>query len=410
MGVIRSLFTGKPDPVVATAIERSTSQAPVFTTIVDSGTLYGVQTLDEAMRWTQGHTRITRREAISVPAVKAARDKIAGGLGQLPLRVLDAQNRDGSATFSPSIFPQAEEGIASTVTWTNVVDDLLFSKYAYLLVTNTSWHYKPSVVVRLDPETVTYRPDLRVFQSTTGNGSAQQWPADSQIIRIESPNDPLLVAGARAIRMLGRLEAAALNSAEGVPPNDFFTPAEGVDPFDPTDPDDRAALVQMLDDWQSARLSRSTGYVPAALKYNTNAWSPEQLQLVEARAMAIGEIARLTGLDADELGLAVSTRTYANMQDRRRQFLDFTLGPYMRAIETRLSMDDVTPRGYKVRFDTDDFTKADDKTTAETDEVLIRSGVLTVNEVRARRGLEALAEPPAPAPAIKAPETEEASA
>lgn len=407
MGLMRRRKS-QPEPVMSADIVPA---APVFSTVVDSGTLYGVQTIDEALRWMQGFSRITRREAITVPAVKAARDKIAGAIGQLPLRVLDGDNRVVT-DFSPSLFPQPEEGTASTVTWTNVVDDLMFSKYAYLSVTARGWHGKPAAAVRLDPETTTYRPDLRVFKTASGNGTANEWQADANLIRIESPNDALLVAGARAIRVLGRLEVAALNSAEGVPPMDYFTPAEGVDPVglgDPEDPEVQEFIRSILDGWGEARRTRSTAFVPAALKYNTNAFNPQQLQLVEAREMAIAEVARLTGIDTDDLGLNTTSRVYFNAQDRRRAFTDIVLGPYMRAIETRLSMDDVTPRGLRVRFDTADFTKADDLDSAQTDEILVRSGVLTINEVRERRGLQPLDNPQPPAPA-KVPEQEEASA
>lgn len=389
MGVIRDIFFGRPSPVIdvltAAAEPPSTDVAPRFTSI-DTGTLYGVQTLDDALAWVQGASRVSRREAIQVTAVKRARDLIAGGLGQLPLRMYDADNK----VVDWSLLSQPEEGVASTVTWTNVIDDLIFNKHAFLRVKNLGWHGLPADVTRLDPESVTIRPDLRVYYTGSGNGTAQEWVPDGQLIRIDSPNDALLVAGARAIRALGYMEQAGLNAAGGSPPMDYFTPAEGVDPAD----DDE--IVAILDAWKAARKSRSTGYVPAALKYNSNGFSPEQMQLVQAREFAITEIARLTGVDAEDLGVSTTSRTYFNAQDRRRYLIDLTFGPYMRAVEAALSMDTVTPRGFRVRFDTSDFGKADDLTSAQTDEVLIRSRVMTVDEVRARRGLEPL---PAAAPA-----------
>src|SRR5690606_9946756 len=144
---------------------------------------------------------------------------------------------------------------------------------------------------------------------------------------------------------------------------------------------------QFLDDWAAARRQRSTGYVPVALKHNTNNVNPEQLQLAEARTFAIAEIARLTGIDAAALGVSTTARTTVNTQDRRAPRLDCVFGPYRRAIEDRLSMPDVTPRGFVARFDTADFARADDLTTAQTDETLLRARVLTVNEIRARRKL-----------------------
>jgi hypothetical protein len=67
-----------------------------------------------------------------------------------------------------------------------------------------------------------------------------------------------------------------------------FTPKEGVDPGSPE------VIQAMLDEWDAARSRRATGYVGAALDYNAVGWSPEQLQLADARQHAVLEIARAT--------------------------------------------------------------------------------------------------------------------
>lgn len=364
------------------AASEATAKNVVFATSIDPGTLYGVESIDQAMVWTQGNARVSRREARAVPAVKRAEDLIAGGLGQLTLQLLDPNSKPVDWT----LLSQPEVGVQSTITWTNVIADMMYDSRAWLQITHMGWHGKPAHVVRLDSDTMTVQPELKVYRSETGSGSALVWKPDPHLIRIDSPNAPLLVAGARAIRALGRLEAAALNSAEGVPPSDYFENATEVEPFE----DDEEAQ-EFLDAWAAARRARSTAKIPFGLKYHVNTFSPKDLQLVEAREMAIAEIARLTGIDAEDLGVSTTSRTYFNAQDRRRALLDFTFGPYRRAIEARLSMDDVTPPGYTVRFDTSEFARADDLTTAQTDEVLIRSGVVSSDEARAARGLEVIA-------------------
>jgi phage portal protein BeeE len=71
------------------------------------------------------------------------------------------------------------------------------------------------------------------------------------------------------------------------------------------------------------------------------------------------EIARMAGVDPEELGVSVTSRTYSNQFDRRKAFLDFTLGPYMTAIEQTLSGPNVVPQGYHARFDLDSFLRSD---------------------------------------------------
>jgi hypothetical protein len=204
----------------------------------------------------------------------------------------------------------------------------------------------------------------------------QQWVPDEHLIRFDGPNDPLLVAGARAIRACLALDAAALRHADGAPPLDFFTPADGADLGEDAD------VQGMLDAWRLARQTRSTGYVPGALKYNVAGWDPEKLQLAEARQHAVLEIARLMGVDPEELGVSTTSRTYNNAFDRRKAFVDFTLGAYRQAFEDRLSMNDVSPRGYKARLDLSDFLRSDDKTRMEVYEKGLAVGAITHEEIR----------------------------
>lgn len=386
-------------PAVAAAEASSEALAAGvrFSVSVDPGTLYGYASVEEAVRVLGAGGDISRDIAIRVPSVKRARDLVAGGLGQLPLNLHAVTGK-----LEPwALFEQPEEGRAPSVTWTDVVDDMMFQPgprgkgVARLQVTHYGWHGKPAQVKRMVPGQHTKGTD---GWWVNRDGKPAEWVPDAHVIEIESPNDALLKAGARAIRVLARLEVGALNAVDGIPPMDFFTVDGDASPFE-----DDTEAQEFLDAWLAARQARATGLVPEGLKYNTNTFSPQQLQLIEAREMATTEIARLTGVDSEELGVSTTSRTYFNAQDRRRGRIDFTLGPYRTAIEGRLSMPDVTPRGYVARFDTGEFTRADDLTTAQTDEILIRSGVMTLDEVRAKRGLEALPTSAAvPVPAAEA--------
>lgn len=380
MGFLRSLVTGRRDPLIeaAAASQRDvvvpTRVMPTFSVDIDPGVLYGAQTAPDGLGLGQ---RVSRSEAISVPAVKKARDLICGAIGQMRLNLVGP---DGEV-IPWNLFGQPEAGVPRSVTMTRLAEDLLFEGRGWWRITHEGWHRRPAEVIRLDPTSVTIRPDWRVYYSPTGNGVATTWLPDAQVIRFDSPNDALLTAGARAIRTLTRLERAGLNAAEGTPPVDWFTPTEGADPVDDDD------VVEFLDDWAAARRLRRTAYIPAALAYHTNQFSPEQLQMADARQHAVLEVARITGLDPEDFGVSTTSRTYANISDLRRDRVDFVLGPYLTAIEDRLSMDDVTPHGYHAKFDTASFTRADDKTRAETDALLIEHKIMTPDEAREARGL-----------------------
>ena len=348
-----------------------------FTTDIDSGVLYGEPTLDDHI---YGTTKVSRKTAMTVPAVKRSRDLIAGGIGQFPLQLLDAN----STPVEWPLFTQLEPDVAPSVSITRIVADLLFHGKAWLRITKVGWHGRPVEVRRLDPSSVTIGEEWLAYTE----GTAIRNIPSEHVIRIDGPSEGLLETGAVAINTYLQLAAATRNATGALPPMSYFAPVDDADSLDEDE------IKDLLDDWAKARAKRATAYVPAALQLNTLGWSPEQLTLTDLRDQAVLEIARLVGVDPEELGVSTTSRTYANAADRHRQFLDYTLGPIMTAIEGRLSMNDVTPAGYRADFDTTAFLRADDLTRAQTDSALIAAGILTVNEARAARSLPPVNETP----------------
>jgi phage portal protein BeeE len=94
------------------------------------------------------------------------------------------------------------------------------------------------------------------------------------------------------------------------------------------------------------------------------------------------EIARAAGVDPEDLGVSTTSRTYQNAEQRRLDLLDFTLAHYMSAVEQRLSMRDVLPRGYEAKVNLDGFLRSDTKTRFEAHELALKNGFETVGEVR----------------------------
>jgi hypothetical protein len=102
-----------------------------------------------------------------------------------------------------------------------------------------------------------------------------------------------------------------------------------------------------------------------------------------------------------------SSYVYTNQADYRGAFLDDVLDAYLRAIEGRLSANDVTPRGQYVQFNRDEFTRI-----SMLERVQIMVGALKAGAEPAM--IDALAEqldldfrmpdlPPAPPPTVVLP-------
>lgn len=370
MGILRDML-GLGGVVTAWTEQQ---EAPGFGVEVDSGTLYGTPTLDDYIFQTG---RISRVEALRVPAVKRARDLICAAIGQFPLRFYGPDDKVAE-TFVPNLFQQPETGIAPSITWTRVIEDLLLDGRAWLRVVNLGWHGRPVTVHKLDADTVTVQPEYLYYPE----GAVKVWPQRQGLIRIDSPNAGLLDASS-AVRACVALERASLGYIDGAPPIDYFTAVDGADPDD----DD---VEEFLGKWKEARRKRGTAYVPSALDYHVGGWDPEKLQLAKAREFAITEVARLTGLDAEDLSVSTTSRTYFNGQDRRRSRIEDVYGPYMTAVEGRMSMDDVSPRGFRAGFDTSNYLRADDQTAAQSDALLVGAQIITRDEARAKRSLEPL--------------------
>jgi phage portal protein BeeE len=76
-----------------------------------------------------------------------------------------------------------------------------------------------------------------------------------------------------------------------------------------------------------------------------------------------------------------TTMTYANVQDERKQMVAFTLQPYVSAIESRLSMNDVSTDGHYVKFSLDDtFLRTEPMERLMVLEKMLTLGLITTEQ------------------------------
>jgi hypothetical protein len=329
---------------------------------------------------------ISRETALQVTAVLRGRNLICS-ISTLPLTQYAP---DGRKTRSP-LFEQLDSQVPNVVTMAQTVEDLLFDGLSWWKITGRDWENKfPTKIQHVDVDRVHMDPppgaqSLNLLPSGA-DPSAAVWidtevVPGSDMIRFDSPNPPLLKAARRAIRRAVLLERAAERYAESPRALGYFTPTEGADPADDEE------IAELLADWSDARNSNAEGYVPAALQYNVlQNPSPADLQLVQLQAKASLDIANAIGLDPEDLGISTTSRTYQNATDRRQDRINDVLAPYMRAVTDRLSMTDVTRRGYRVDFDLADYLKADPVTRATVYEKLYSLGAITVDEIRSDDG------------------------
>ena len=203
----------------------------------------------------------------------------------------------------------------------------------------------------------------------TGVGSIIAFPAGDGILNI----------GGRTIRTALELEKTAYNFANEPTPS-MVLKSTGTNL-----PADR--IRQLLDAWKISRQSRATAFLNADVEMTAVGFDPEKLQLNQARQYLATEISRLVGIPAWYLSADVNSMTYSNVVSERRSLVDFSLRPLLRAIEQRLSMPDFTPNTQEVVFDMDDFLRGNPLERAQTLEILVRSGIMTIEEAREEEDL-----------------------
>lgn len=315
---------------------------------------------------------ISRAAAITVPAVAAGRDLIVSTLAPLELQL-----RKGDVNQPlPSLLQRPDPRYTRYEWLAWILDDLIFEGQAICRIRARDFSGFPSYLERVDPCELEHVHDdvWRVDEELV---------SASDLIRFGAGSDGIRYSGRRVIRTALRLEQAARIDADTpIPP--LVLENQGPDLSDQQKTD-------LLDGWRKARQATGggVGYLNQSLKATQLGWSSADRQLVEGRRYVAVEVARLLGLDASDLGAAMSgsSITYQNTVSQVRNRLQRLAG-YRAAIEQRFSMPDLTPREYVVKIDVDPISTDELATRYTAYATAVAAGFLTVDEVRAREGLD----------------------
>lgn len=328
-----------------------------------------------------------RAEALSVPGVKRGRDLICS-IATLPLVMRDPDRR----VIESELLRQIDPNVANVVTVAQTAEDLLFEGISWWRVLDRDPLGFPTKATHLDVGSVSVLPPAgrqpAPLPSDIDPRYGVVWVdghpvASREVIRFDSPNPGLLKYGGRAILRSLALDETAKLYSDNPRPGDYFTPKEGVDP-----PPEKVQAA--LDTWAEARRLRTTAYIPAVVDYNTvDVAMPVQLQLVEQQKQAAVDVANALGLDAEDLNVSTTSRTYQNAVDRRQDRINDVFSPYMQTITQRLSMDDVTPFGYVIVFKLDDYLRANPTERWAVYKTAREIEAMSVDEIRAEENLPA---------------------
>jgi phage portal protein BeeE len=104
----------------------------------------------------------------------------------------------------------------------------------------------------------------------------------------------------------------------------------------------------------------------------------------EASQYLATEIARAMNVPAYMISADMNnSMTYQNILDGRKEFVAYSLQPYISAIEDRLSMNDITNSSNQVRFAVDDtFLRVDAKERLDIIEKMLNLDLINVDQAK----------------------------
>ena len=326
--------------------------------------------------------RLQRADAMKVSSFARARNLICGTGATIPLSLY--KKSTGEELGSPLWLeqPSLTQPRFVTISWT--IDSLLMYGLAYWEITEVYQEDgRPKRFEWVANSRVTF--DLDLYNTTVQqyyvDGIARPMDGIGSLITFQGFDEGVLARGGATLQAAIDVQKAMAVSATSPFPTGVLKNS-GAD-LDPKE------VQGLLAAWKQARNNRSTAYLTSTLEYTPVQFSPKDMVYAESLQYLATEIARLCNIPAYMLSADMNnSMTYSNVMDERKQFFAYSLMPYLEAISSRLSMNDITAAGNEVRFDVNDtFLRTEPLDRLMAIEKMLNLNLITVEEARAMEEL-----------------------
>ena len=320
---------------------------------------------------------IDRGTALQVATVSRCRNLICGVISYLPLELY--KKSTGEELESPIWLEQPDIRQPRAVTLAYTVDSLIFYGVAYWRVTSLyADDGRPSGFEWVANTRITVSTDSNGYEVSyyLVDGNRVPMSGIGSLVTFQSLLPGVLETGGRTIQAAIDIQKASAVSA-ATPMATSVIRNNGADLPE-------AQIQGILASWKSARANRSTAYLTSQLEVQNIGFSPKDMMYNEASQYLSTEIARLMNVPAFMVSSDMNnSMTYQNVLDSRKEYVAYTLQPYICAIEERLSMDDITRRGNIVKFAVDEtFLRADTMARLDAIEKMLSLGLIDVEQAR----------------------------
>jgi HK97 family phage portal protein len=327
---------------------------------------------------------LDRNYAMQVPAVSRCRNLIAGVVSYLPLALY--KKSSGEELGNPLWIDQPDyrQPRSVTISWT--VDSLLFYGVAY-------WRVTELYADDLRPSRFEWVANNRVTFTTNKFGTeVEEYFVDGvkapmsgigSLITFQGLTQGVLTTAARTIQSALDIEKAAAVASQTPMPSGYIKNTGADLP--------EQQVSGLLAQWKQSRQNRSTAYLTSTLSYETTGFSPKDMMYNDSIQFFCTQIARAMNVPAHMISADMGTgsnMTYQNLLESRKEFVSYSLQPFICAIEDRLSLDDVTPRGHVVKFKIEEsFLRADTIKRLEAIEKMLNLGLIDVDDAKEMESL-----------------------
>jgi len=281
-------------------------------------------------------TPVTRAQAMMIPAIAKGRAILHAIIGNVPLR---AYRGDTELVTQPTWLYRSDSGISPAMRTKMILDDLIFNE-ASLLAVKRGNEGQP-----IDATPIPY-DDWSVNQDGFIEVNGTIAPAD-QVIYIPGPGPGLLAMAANTISAAFSTENAWAARVR----NPF--PAMVLQEVEDHGMTQDEAKTYVNSVAQARRNPDSAVmYMPASMRIESHA--AESTDLYESGRNALRlDFANFLNIPASLLdgSTASASLTYSTQEGRRNELFDYTISYWASPIEEALSLDNVVPRGQRVRFD-----------------------------------------------------------
>jgi HK97 family phage portal protein len=340
-------------------------------------TTYGYGSFNTNSAYGYNGIGIDRNFALQVASVARCRNLIAGVIASIDLALY--KKSTGEKLGSPIWLEQPDIRQPRSLTISATVDSLIFYGVSYWRVTSLyADDGRPSGFEWVANNRVTYTTNQygTEVQDYFVDGNLVPMGGIGSLVTFQSLLPGVLQSASTTIRAAYDVQKAAAVSA-ATPMATTVLKNNGADLPE-------SQIQGILAGWKAARQNRSTAYLTSTLSVENIGFSPKDMMYNEASQYLSTEIARAMNVPAYYISADMNnSMTYQNIIDGRKEFVAYSLQPYISAIEDRLSMNDITNGSNEVRFAVDDsFLRVDAKDRLDIIEKMLNLQLIDVNQAR----------------------------